>query len=101
MPDAAAVHCFRVIIHGAFSARVRLAPDVDTRGFYTTKWVVAPDKQTAVSKAVQSARRELEQWSDVGDGLVAVDIEAEDVDSGSWWRWLRGDGRGFAFYGDD
>ena len=95
------MYCFRVLIHGAFTARVLLAPEVNARGFYTTRWVVAADKQTAVSKAFQSARRELEQWSDVRDGLVAVDMEAEEVDAGSWWRWLRGGGRGFAFYGDD
>ena len=89
---------FRVLIHGAFSARVKLAHEVDARGFYTTRWVVAADKQTSVSKAFQSTRRELEQRSDVRDGLVTAEMEAEGVDPGSWWRWLRGGGRGFAFY---
>lgn len=101
MPDASSVGCFRVLIHGDFTARVKLAPDAHARGFYTTRWVVAFDETTAVRKAFASARRELNWWSDVRDGLVSVEMEAEEVDFGSWWRWLKGGGRGFAFYTED
>jgi hypothetical protein len=99
MPSA--MRCFLVLIHGAFTAAVQLAPEVDAHGFYTTRWVVAFDKQNAVRKAFQSARRELNQWSDVRDGLVQVEMEAEKVEAGSWWRWLKGGRGGFSFYGDE
>lgn len=99
MPPSVA--CFRVLIHGAFTARVTLAPEAEARGFYTTRWVIASDKATAIRKAFSSARTELNQWSDVRDGLVAVEMEAEEVHAGSWWRWLKGGGRGFAFYTED
>ena len=100
MLDAVAVRCFCVIIHGEFNERVRLAPDVPARGFYTSRWVLADGEETAVRKAFHSAEQELQQWSDVRDGLVEVRMEAEEVSNGSWWRWLRGGGRGFAFYGE-
>jgi len=102
MPDASGVGCFRILIHGDFTARVKLAPEMaHARGFYTTRWVMASDKATAIRKAFSSARTELNQWSDVRDGLVAVEMEAEEVDAGSWWRWLKGGGRGFVFYTED
>jgi hypothetical protein len=94
------VGSFVVLIHGAFSAAVKLAPEVDAQGFYTTRWVVAVNKKNAIRKAFLSARRELNQWSDVRDGLVRVDMQAEEVEPGSWWRWLKGGGRGFSFYDD-
>ena len=90
--------CFRVIIHGAFSAMVLLDSELGARGFYTTRWVVASDLEGAISKAFRSARRELNQWSDIRDGLIAVEMEDEEVAQGSWWRLLKGGGRGFAFY---
>jgi hypothetical protein len=92
------MQCFQVIIHGAFNSPVAFAPETGVRGFYTTRWVATTDSQRAVSKAFRSARRELNQWPDVRDGLVAVEMEAEDVAAGSWWRWLKGGGRGFTFY---
>jgi hypothetical protein len=96
------VRCFRVLIHGRFERLVRLGPaDVQTRGFYTTRWVVAGTNDGATRKAFASAKRELQQWADIRDGLVGIDMEAEDVSAGSWWRWLRGGGKGFAFYFDD
>ena len=101
MPDAFIVRCFRVLIRGDFTARVTLAPEMAARGFYTTRWVVASDEETAVRKAFNSARAELNRWSDLRDGLVAVEMEVEDVDGGSWWRWLKGGGRGFTFYPED
>jgi hypothetical protein len=102
MPDVTVVRCFRVLIHGQFERLVQLGPaEVETRGFYTTRWVVADAEQSAIRKAFQSAKLELQQWSDIRDGLVSIDLEAEDVSPGSWWRWLRGGGKGFAFYIDD
>jgi hypothetical protein len=101
MPDASSMGCFRVLIHGDFTERMTLASEVAARGFYTTRWVVASDKATAVRKALNSARTELNRLPDVGDGRVAVEMEAEEVDGGSWWRWLKGGGRGFAFYIED
>jgi hypothetical protein len=96
------VRCFRVLIHGQFERLVRLGPaDVEARGFYTTRWVAADAEENAIRKAFQSAKLELQQWSDIRDGLVGIDMEAEDVSAGSWWRWLRGGGKGFAFYVDD
>ena len=97
-----AVRCFVVLIHGRFKRRVRLGPDeIDTRGFYTTRWVLADDEEDAVRKAFRSAERELQRWSDVRDGIVGTDMEAERIGPGSWWRWLKGGGRGFAYYTDD
>lgn len=102
MPDVTAVQCFRVLIRGEFERLVRLGPaDVETRGFYTTRWVVADGQDSAIRKGFGSAKRELQQWSDIRDGLVGIDMEAEEVSEGSWWRWLRGGGKGFAFYVDD
>ena len=102
MPDARSVRSFRVLIHGQFARRVRLSPaETDIGGFYTTRWVVADTKENATRKAFQLAKRELEQWGDIRDGLVGIDMKAEDVNAGSWWRWLRGGGKGFAFYADD
>ena len=91
---------FHVLIHGGFTARVRLAPEVSTQGFYTSRWVLARDEAAAVQKAFRSARAELDQWDDIRDGLVSVNFEAEETGPGSLWRWLRGGGRGFTFYGD-
>jgi hypothetical protein len=102
MPDATAVRCFRVLIHGQFERLVQLGPaEVETLGFYTTRWVVADAKEDAIRKAFRSAKRELQQWSDIRDGLVGIEMEAEDIGAGSWWRWLRGGGKGFAFYAED
>jgi hypothetical protein len=102
MPDIVAVRCFRVIVHGQFERPVQVGPaDVETRGFYTTRWVLAAANESAILKAFASAKRELQQWSDIRDGLVGIDMEAEEVRVGSWWRWLRGGGKGFAFYLDD
>jgi hypothetical protein len=101
MQDAVAVRCFHILIHGQFDERVRLAPEVPARGFYTSRWVVADGEKTAIRKAFLSAERELHQWSEVRDGLVGVSMEAEEVGPGSWWRWLRGGGRGFAFSGEE
>lgn len=95
------VRCFRVLIHGVFKPLLRLDQEQGAEGFYTTRWVVAADQQTAIGKAFHSARRELGKWGDVRDGLIAVQMEAEEVASGSWWRWLKSGGRGFAFYTDD
>ena len=94
------MRCYHVLIHGEFNARVQLAPEVPTKGFYTSLWVIAQEEKAAVSKAFRSAEQELRQWSDVRDGLVAVRMEAEEVEPGSWWRWLRGGGRGFTFYAE-
>jgi len=82
-------------------APLQLAPEAVAHGFYTTRWVVAVDEEAAVRKAFGSARRELSRWSDVRDGLVAVEMVAEEVDAGSWWRWLKGGGRGFTFFTED
>lgn len=96
------MRCFRVLIHGQFERFVQLGTeDTRARGFYTTRWIVADAKDNAISKAFESAKAELQQWSDIRDGLVAIQMEADDVSAGSWWRWLRGGGRGFAFYTDD
>ena len=95
------MRCFHVLIHGQFSERVCLAREVPARGFYTSRWVLARSHETAVHKAFRSAEQELQQWDDVRDGLVGVGMGAEEVEAGSWWRWLRGGGRGFAFYGEE
>lgn len=79
MPDAMVVRCFYVLIHGEFDERVQLAPEVPARGFYTSRWVVADGDEAAVRKAFHSAEQELQQWSDVRDGLVGVSMEAEEV----------------------
>ena len=95
------VRCFRVVIHGAFQPRLNLGSDVSARGFYTTRWVVTPDEQAAVGKAFNSARGELARGHpDIRDGLVTIDMEAEEVAPGSWWCWLKNGSRGFSFYSD-
>ena len=94
------VYC--VLIHGTFEAAVCLQQDqLPARGFYTTRWVLARDGLKAREKAFRSARRELNEWSDLRDGLVAVRMEAESVAPGSLRRWLQGGGRGFSFYVED
>jgi hypothetical protein len=96
------VRCFVVLIHGAFRPRLSFGPEISARGFYTTRWVVTFDAGTAVAKAFASARRELMQkHADIRDRLVSIEMEAEAVERGSWWRWLKGGGRGFSFYTDD
>ena len=95
------VRCFQVLIHGAFRPRLNFGPEMGARGFYTTRWVVTANEQAAIRKAFTSARRELvTKQADIRDGLVAIEMEAEEVESGSWWRWLKGGGRGFTFYTD-
>jgi hypothetical protein len=102
MPDTELVNCFQVRIHGEFDVHVAGGSTPwSARGFVTTRWVVAAGVENAVQKAFRSARRELDQWSDVRDGLVSIRMEADEVRRGSWWRWLRGGGRGFAFYEKD
>lgn len=95
------MQCFHVFIRGEFDERVLIAPEVPTRGFYTSRWVLADSEETAICKAYRSAELELQQWSDVRDGLVEVSMEAEEVRAGSWWRWFRGGGSGFSFYGEE
>jgi hypothetical protein len=95
------MRCFRVLIHGAFSPRLKLASAPSAGGFYTTRWVVAAHADAAIAKAFQAARHELEQWAEFRDGLIGVQMEAEEVGPGSLWRWLKGGGRGFAFYTDE
>jgi hypothetical protein len=93
---------YSVLIHGAFQPHVRLEPsDFQTHGFYTTRWVLARSEAEATEKAFRSATRELNRWPDLRDGLVSVNMEAEEIGPGSVWPWLRGGGRGFAFYFDD
>ena len=91
----------RVLIHGAFTARVRLAPDVEARGFYTTRWVLAGDEEKAVRKASRSVLRELQQWAIVRDGFISVSLDIEEIAPGWPWKWVRGGGGGFTFYGDE
>jgi hypothetical protein len=75
---------------------------MSARGFYTTRWVVAFDERSATTKAFGSARRELMQMhADIRDRLVSVEMELEEIAPGSWWRWLKGGGRGFSFYLDE
>ena len=96
------MRCFQVLLHGAFRPRLNFGSELSARGFYTTRWVVTSDEPAAIRKAFDSARRELAaKQADIRDGLVAIDMEAEDVAAGSWLRWLRGGGRGFAFYTGD
>jgi hypothetical protein len=100
MPDADIMACFRVLIHGRFERLLGVAQaHAEPRGFYTTRWVTADTKPEAVSKAFELARRELHQkLPDVRDGFVVVEMDAEETTGGSWWRWLKGGGRGFSFY---
>lgn len=92
---------FAVLIHGAFSSNVQLSAESPfAQGFYTTRWVLAPSETAAGKKAFRSAKEELNKWSDLRDGLVSVRMNVEEVRSGSFWRWLRGGGRGFSFYTD-
>ena len=99
MPDARLVRCFLVLIHGALRPRLNLDSEMAARGFYTSRWVVTSDEQAAIGRAFSSARRELvAKQADIRDGLVAIEMEAEEVEPGSWWRWLKGGGRGFTFY---
>jgi hypothetical protein len=96
------VHCFCVLIHGAFRPRLNFGSEMSARGFYTTRWVVAFDENSAIAKAFASARRELTQMhTDIRDRLVSVEMEPDEIAPGSWWRWLRGGGRGFSFYMDE
>jgi hypothetical protein len=96
------VRIFSVLIHGAFNSHLQVQPGAPfARGFYTTRWVLAADEKTAVQEAFRSAEEELNSWSNVRDGLVSVSMEAEEIGPGSLWRWLRGGGRGFAFYTED
>ena len=96
------VRCFCVLVHGQFEHRVHTASaEMKPRGFYTTRWVVATGRENAVQKAFRSTKLELQQWPYIRDGLAEVGMEAEEVGPGSWWRWLKGGGRGFSFYIDD
>jgi hypothetical protein len=96
------VRCFLVLLHGAFRPRLNFGPEISARGFYTTRWVVTSDEQTAIVRAFASARRELqEKHADIRDGLVSIEMEAQEVEPGSWWRWLKGGGRGFSFYTEE
>ncbi len=95
------MRCFSVLIHGAFRPRLNCGSELSARGFYTTRWVVTSDEHTAIGNAFDSARRELTaEQPDIRDGLVAIEMEAEEVAPGSWWRWLKGGGHGFTFYTD-
>jgi len=89
--------CFAVLIQGSFSEPLGLGPELHAHGFYTTRWIVAIDKPAATGKALQAIRRDLNQWLDVRDGHVTVEMQVEEIGPGSWWRWLMG-GRGFSFY---
>lgn len=92
---------FQVLIHGAFRPRLNFGSELGARGFYTTRWVVTADERTAIAKAINSARRELVQkQADIRDGLVSIEMEAEEVAPASWWRWLKSGGRGFTFYSE-
>jgi len=95
------VHCFVVLIEGEFERLVDVGFAEHAGGFYTSRWVVARTKAAAIPKALRSAKRELEQWPDIRDGLVRINMQVESVGAGSWWRWVRGGGRGFSFYGDE
>lgn len=96
------MRCFLVLIHGAFRPRLNFGAELSAHGFYTTRWVVTSNKQTAIAKAFKSARRELmEAQADIRDHLVSIEMEVEQVEPGSWWRWLKGGGRGFSFYTDE
>lgn len=75
--------------------------DLDARGFYATRWVVAKAEQDAIHKAILSTNAELQDWANVRDEFVRVQMDAQEVSAGSWWRWLRGGGKGFAFYAED
>ena len=96
------MRCFQVLIHGAFRPRLNFGAELSAHGFYTTRWVLASDEQTAIKKGFSSARRELlTKQADIRDGLVSMNMEAEEIAPGSWWRWLKGGGGGFSFYTDD
>jgi hypothetical protein len=79
---------------------VELSSELPVPGFVTTRWVAAPDEATAAEEAFRSAKAELaEKWPDIRTGVIAIDMEVEDIWSTSPWRLLlRGAGRGFSFY---
>ena len=95
------MRCFHVLIHGQFDVRVQLAPEVPARGFYTSRWVITGGRDEAVRKAFRSAKRELQQWSDIRDGLVSVTMETETLEPAAFWRVFSRGNRGFAFYGEE
>ena len=101
MPNAAMVGCFQVLIQGAFSGPIGLGPELKAHGFHATRWIVASEKPKAMRKAFESLRRDLNNWPDIRDGRVTVEMDVEEIGAGSWWRWLKGGGRGFSFYDED
>ena len=101
MPEATDMRCFVVLIEGEFERLVRVGFPDEVRGFYTTRLVVAANASAAIPKAMHSAKRELEKWPDIRDGLTRINMQVESVAATSWRQWLRGGGRGFSFYGEE
>jgi hypothetical protein len=91
-----------VRVHGVCTPLVASESPLPFRGFYTTRWVFAPDEQAAGEKAFTSARTELQKWSAIRDGLVSLKMETNAIwRTGPWRLLFRGAGRGFSFYERD
>lgn len=70
------MRCFVVLIHGALRPRLNFGSELSAHGFYTSRWVVTPNELAAITKAFNSAARELlETQADIRDGLMSVEMD--------------------------
>lgn len=66
-------------------------------GFYTNRFVDAPDSITAQTLAIRMLRAE-RRFMVISSGLPSESVVVESVAQTSWWTSRIGSRQGFAFY---
>ncbi len=98
------MRCYFVLVHG----KLKWLPDRSAKddlgaskpaGFYAHRYVLAWDKEGAISTAVRRVRENLDkQLGWVRGGLAIVELSAEEVAAAPVIKLLTTDNRGHSFY---
>src|SRR3954453_13995119 len=100
------MRCFYVLVHGTLhwlpghSARDEIGT-TKPAGFYCHRYVLAANKAAAIDTALRRVRGNLDRemgW--LRDGLVTVELHAEEVAAASMRKLLKRDNRGHTFYSE-
>lgn len=101
------MQCFKVLVHGRLvwleeSSIASSGDQSRPRGFYAHRFVLSPEIKSAELIALRKVRENFDRQTGwIKDGLVAVELKAEEVMKTSIFRGLLPDNLGHSFYEDE
>lgn len=98
------MRCFYVLVHGKLEWHRAAAPEdeLQPRGFYCHRYVLATDEAEAREKAFRRVSHSFEKqtgWT--GKGIAHLKLEAAEVTPASVHKLLKPDNLGHSFYMED